>query len=29
LLRKRVEGHVASGAWTGEYTLARCDKLIH
>jgi hypothetical protein len=29
LLRKRVEGHVASGVWTGEYTLARCDKLIH
>jgi hypothetical protein len=29
LLRKRMEGHVASGVWTREYTLARCDKLIH
>jgi hypothetical protein len=29
VLRKRVDGHVASGVWTGKYTLARCDKLTH
>jgi hypothetical protein len=28
-LRKRVEGHVASGVWTGKHTLAQCDKLTH
>jgi membrane associated rhomboid family serine protease len=28
-LRNRLEGHVASTAWTGEHTLAQCDKLMH
>ena len=28
-LRKRIEGHVASTSWKNEYTLSKCDNLMH